>query len=255
MINTLPQPFGFYRQLTGSDILHFGYWAQPDASLSEAQQALSDLLLADLPSSPKRALDVGCGLGVTAQWLNDRAYDVTALAPSEELIAYARQQHPGPKYLACGFMDVLPELSSPSQYDIILLQESLQYLPDLAGVFAKIKTLLSADGIVLICDEVSYDPATREHSVIHLAQGITTQFTQAGFSAFHHQRIGEQVLPTCRVAVDLFSHGKAELLEIFGTEIEPEIGSFLAGWQWQLENYSQGRLGYEVWRLRLAHES
>lgn len=246
-IRSLPQPFGFYRHILGNDFLHFGYWEQASYDIRQAQEALSKLLLSHLPPPPARVLDVGCGFGVTAELLHGRGYQVTALAPSAELIAYAQAQHPGPRYFACGFLD--EAISATEQYDVILFQEVLQYFPDLDAVFAKVAQLLAPKGRVICCDEVSHDPATRQSSAVHSPQQLAEAYGRHGFTRTFHREIGRQVLPTCEFAVARFTAERANMLALFGAQAAAEIDFFLAGWRQQLEWYTSGQFGYEAWVL------
>jgi len=202
----LPQPFGFYHILTDTDDLHFGYWPEdrPGIPFSQAQQALTDLLFGLFPQPPAHILDVGCGLGATAGDLSARGYEVVAIAPSQELIAFAEQHHPGPRYLPCGFLEDNQLLNSPQYYDLVLFQESLQYFPQLVPVFQKAKRLLAAQGRMVLCDEVSYSPRTRDKSAVHSAGEIERCLGETGFCIRRHKRIGPQVIQTCREILKLF---------------------------------------------------
>ncbi len=252
-IKNLPQPFGFYRLVTGGEDLHFGLWPEdrPDLSLPEAQAVLSEALLTRLPTAPARVLDVGCGLGHTADTLSRLGHEVVALAPEAGLIDYARRHHPGPEYLAAGFLDAHPRLAPPERYQVILFQESLQYFPDLDAVFAKVQALLDPEtGRVLICDEVSHDPATREHSAVHWVAEIEQALAARGFYVVHHRRVGTGVLPTCEFASRQLTEQLPHIIEIFGEQIVPLCQHFARGWQQQLEWYRRGQFGYEIWELR-----
>jgi len=250
-ITDLPQPFGFYRVLTGSDYLHFGYWQNnhSEMSLLQAQEALSKLLLSRFPKPPLRILDVGCGLGVMAAHLVKAGYQVVAIAPSEHLIRYAEHHHPGPKYIACGFLDDhIPPLEC---YDIILFQESLQYFPKLSPVFEKVKQLLEpSQGRVIFCDEVSYSEETQKYSAVHEAKNIERDFAEQGFFVRYHERIGPQVRPTCEKIIQGFYEKRDELIAWFGPNVEAEIFHFTMGWEKQRTLYNQRQFGYEVWELQ-----
>jgi len=247
----LPQPFGFYHVLTDTDELHFGYWSEdrPGISLSQAQKVLTDLLLELFPPPPARILDVGCGLGSTAGQLSERGYEVVAIAPSQELISFAEQHHPGPRYLPCGFLEDNQFLDT-QHYDLILFQESLQYFPQLVPVFQKAKRLLTAQGRMVFCDEVSYSPLTRDKSAVHSAREIERCLGEAGFYIHSHKRIGPQVIQTCREILRLFKEKKELLIKIFGADIEDLINHYFQGWKRQLDWYSTGYFGYEVWEAR-----
>jgi SAM-dependent methyltransferase len=248
----LPQPFGFYHILTDTDDLHFGYWPEedPGLSLSRAQQALTALLFELFPQPPARILDVGCGLGATAGDLSARGYEVSAIAPSHELIVFAEQYHPGPKYLSCGFLEDHQLLDTPQLYDLILFQESLQYFPQLAPVFQKAKKLLVSQGRIVLCDEVSYSPRTREKSAVHSAGEIERCLGEAGFCIRRHKRIGPQVIKTCREILGLFEKKKESLIRTFGDNAKDLVDHYTQGWKKQLDWYSTGCFGYEVWDVR-----
>ncbi len=248
----LPHPFNFYKLLLDSDALHFGYWAenQPKLSLEQAQEAMTDLLLARFPAPPAKVLDVGCGLGATAGRLVKQGYSVTALAPSVELIAYAKQYNPGAHYLVCGLLDELPEVMPPHRYDVIILQESLQYLPDLHAVFARLKSLLNPDGRIVLGDEVSYSTETQAHSSVHQAMQIEQAFAHHGFYVTYHEKMGNNVLPTCEESVKRFNERRAYLLEQCGDEARTLLAHYTEGWNYQENMYRSGKMGYEIWELR-----
>jgi len=248
----LPQPFNFYKIVLANDALHYGYWPidTPNLSLEQAQEALTELLYNQFPPAPARVLDVGCGLGATGAWLVNQGYEVVALAPSEELIAYANAHNPGPTYLACGFLDERDLLQPPEQYDVIMLQESLQYFPDIQAVFSKIKSLLrNQNSRVIICDEVSYNKQTQAHSDVKDTVAIEQTFAALGFYSIYHQEIGQQVWQTCTEILRRFTEQKTELLAASG-EIQPGLEHFIQGWTYQLNAYQSEHIGYEVWGLR-----
>lgn len=56
------------------------------------------LSLITQPSGCK-ALDLGCGNGTLTQKLSERGYDVLGLDASEDMLALARREHPGLRFL------------------------------------------------------------------------------------------------------------------------------------------------------------
>lgn len=254
IVQSLPQPFGFYRVLSGTSYLHFGYWPaeQPNLGLNEAQTIASEKIFSHLPPPPARILDIGCGLGATAGALLKRGYEVVAIAPADELIASARHHYAGATYISCGFLDEQPLLSPPNTYDAILSQESLQYFPDIEAVFKKIKSLLAPTGRFLLCDEVSYDAVTHKDSAVHEAKDIEKYLAAQGFYHSHHEYWGTNVTPTCVHAVEGFQQKKSLLIELFGEQCAGTVDHFLAGWQQQLDWYTKGIFGYEFWVLHAS---
>jgi len=251
IIKKLPQPFGFYRVLSGTNYLHFGFWPdeKPHLTLQEAQTIASQKIFEHLPPAPARILDIGCGLGVTAEDLVKKGYEVVAIEPLEELIEFAQHFHGKATYVCCGFLDDHPLLTPPEQYEIILSQESLKYIPDLNAFFKKLKKLLSPTGQFILCDEVSYTSETKQFSAVHQAKEIEKAFSAQGFYVLNHQFWGKNVTPTCHCAVNAFQKNRALLVELFGEKSNQVIDCFLQGWQKQLEWYSEEIFGYELWIL------
>jgi len=253
-INDLPQPLGFYHVLTLSDALHYGYW--PDTSennlsfdLCQAQRNHSQLILQGFPKPPAKILDVGCGLGLMAGDLHRLGYHVTAIAPSESLISHAKEKHSGPDFINCGFLDEQAAMQN-GQFDVLLFQESLQYFPDLPAVFDKAARLLSENGRLLVCDEVSYDDITRQRSAVHSASAVESSFSAQGFYVHQHETMGEQVTPTCEHVLAGLSNKKQQLIAIFGAQVEQEIEQLIVEWH-KLQNWYQNKVfGYEFWQLR-----
>ena len=161
----LPEPFCYYREILKSDHLHFGLWREdsPNLSMEEAQQAMFEYLLSFFPPPPAEVLDVGCGLGLSAGLLSRRGYMVTAIAPSPEMIQYARQTYAesGAEFRELGFLDEDDVVFSEGRYDVLLFQESAQYISPLDDLMKKARRLLRADGVLLIGDETCYDKSIK----------------------------------------------------------------------------------------------
>lgn len=249
--NDLPHPFNFYKVLLNSDMLHFGYWlpGKENFSLEEAQQAASELVLSQLPKAPARVLDIGCGLGATSQYLHKKGYEVVAISPDKAAVEYARDVHPGPRYIVCGFLDDNPVLKTAEKFDVILMQESLQYFPEIQPVFLKIIDFLKDDGRVLICDEVSYHQSTNQFSVVKQVDLIEREFHKLGFYVYFHKKIGKEVTPTCTETIHRFREKRQILFDTID-DSEQYLDHYIEGWKHQKKAYQMGTMGYEIWNLR-----
>ncbi|MCU7835185.1 MAG: GNAT family N-acetyltransferase [gamma proteobacterium symbiont of Taylorina sp.] len=252
-IKDLPQPLGFFHIITNTDALHYGYWPENEAAMNigDAQLAHSQLLLQRFIEPPARILDVGCGLGLMSGKLHQMGYEVTAIAPSKSLIAYAQQQHPGPDFINCGFLEDRPELQD-NFFDVILFQESLQYFPDLDAVFYKAGQLLAKNGRLIMCDEVSYDNKTRQRSAVHTIQAIEQSFFAQGFYVQHHEKMGLQVTPTCVEILQGLQQKQQQMIDTFGQQAETQIEQLILEWQNLKDWYQAEIFGYELWELRFS---
>jgi SAM-dependent methyltransferase len=247
----LPEPFCFYRLILNSDHLHFGLWPDdaPDSDLEKAQERMFDLLLSFFPDPPADVLDVGCGLGLSASMLAKKGYRVTAIAPSSELIAYARHAYTdsGVDFQVAGFLDDTNIGFAASKYDVILFQESFQYLHPLGTAIHLARTLLREKGKIIIGDEVCKDRSIQSQTAVHHRQDMMAMLAEQGFRILSRQEIQNRVIHTCNWTIDKFlTHHDAICQAVNTDSVGERLEFFLNGWKNQLSWYTQGKLGYEI---------
>jgi len=103
-------------------------------------------------SSPKRALDLGAGLGLHAVPLAELGYEVTAIDTSPELLAELRQARPDVNTLT-GDLTLAPQLTRGPFDVIVCLGDTLTHLESRAAVQAAIggaRQLLAPGGLLLL---------------------------------------------------------------------------------------------------------
>lgn len=105
-------------------------------------------LLNRLPLEINRALDVGCGLGVFASKLAQRAKLVDAIDSDERTIIEASKIHNAPNvdYQCANFLDI--DLQDNS-YDVIVSIASLHHM-NIEAALSKMNSLLRPSGKLLI---------------------------------------------------------------------------------------------------------
>lgn len=128
--------------------LHYGFYDRPDQPVHEAQQNSTDLILEHFPPPPARVLEVGIGLGTTASMLESKGYEYTGITPDAAQIALCTKE--GRDLREVMFQD-MP--SDGRGYDVILFQESAQYIPA-QDILRKCRELLRPGGRVIIADEM-----------------------------------------------------------------------------------------------------
>lgn len=107
-----------------------------------------DYLLSQLPLTINRALDIGCGLGMFASKLAERAKIVDALDLDPKIIEEAsRIQNASNVYYRCADF-ITTELPKDS-YDVAVFIASIHHM-DLAIALNKIKLLLRPSGKLLV---------------------------------------------------------------------------------------------------------
>lgn len=158
-------------------------WA--DWYLPAAMPALERLFFAHIPARAK-TLDLCCGSGHVTKELIRRGYEVTGVDSSARLIEHARAALPNVKF----FIQDARELHLDSQFDAILSTfDSMNHilnLEDLGCVFARVKHVLSRDGLFLFDMnlEQAYSADLRQWAVsmdeanVMLVRGAYDQSTQ-----------------------------------------------------------------------------
>lgn len=254
-ITRLPVPFNLYRFMTGGDLLHFGCWLDGDEDVLEAQRNLTELLFSFIPPGARSVLDVGCGLGRSAVDLARTGREVVGISPDAELIDYARAlarenlpSKNGITFEPSSFEDY----AGRARFDCLLFQESLQYLPDLKGVFKKAAGLLPVGGRVVISDEVRYTEGL-DGTVVHLKDEILSSAHRAGFELEKNLAITEKVRRTYDFLVEEFTKRKQEILEKFrdNPDTEAAFERFFNGWKRDRQRFDEGKCGYEVFVFSL----
>jgi len=105
-----------------------------------------------------RVLDLGCGTGRDAAHLHTAGRSVVAADLSEAMLAYARDWHPGPRYVRADLRDFSPRVFAPGQsalgdFDaVVCLDSSLLYChtnDDLDGFLASCRRSLAPGGLLV----------------------------------------------------------------------------------------------------------
>jgi SAM-dependent methyltransferase len=103
------------------------------------------LLLRQVPSGRRTALDVGCGLGLFARRLAERGMEVTGVDASAEMVAAARAV---PSPVRFRQADVTLEPPEPESYDFISAIASLHHMP--FGTVATLRDALRPGGVLAV---------------------------------------------------------------------------------------------------------
>ena len=252
LIMQLPEPFNFYRLILDSDHLHFGFWPEnsPNLSLEEAQERMFERLFVHFPDPPAAVLDVGCGLGLSAYKLSQKGYHVTAIAPSKELIDYASENYGKGNidFHVAGFLDNNDSDLMSKKYDVILFQESLQYLNPLDSVFKKARSLLKPKGSVIIGDEICQDKSIKKETAVHFFEDVVTGLFENGFRITGNEKIGKNVIKTCDNVIQRFTVNFDQIVSSAGenNNAAERLEYFLNGWKSQKKWYGNNSMGYDI---------
>jgi SAM-dependent methyltransferase len=119
---------------------------------------LTAFVLSQLPPTPARVLEVGCGEGELARALADAGYEVVAIDP---------EAPDGPIFRRT----TIEAFAEPGVFDAVVASRSLHHVEDLGGVLDKLVRLLRG---ALVLNEFAWDrrePMTpeweEEHAGLH----------------------------------------------------------------------------------------
>lgn len=148
-----------YLDLSKTNYLHFGLWKKGDKltleNFQKAQRRYLDNLIKYIPKGVKTILDVGCGVGGNAVKLASLGYKVTGICPDPYQEQLFKKNTKG----KAGFcLTTLENFKTDQKFDLILMSESVQYIPHKEGL-KKISTLLKKNGYLLISDYFKKDNA------------------------------------------------------------------------------------------------
>ncbi len=248
----LPEPFCFYKAILQGDHLHFGFWPSnnPKLAIEEAQQNMFEYMVSFLPEPPAKILDVGCGLGLSANLLALKGYETIAIAPSCELVEYAKKKYRsnGVTFRVLDYLNDNNSIFAKASYDVVLFQESTQYLNPLNNAIKKAHYLLRDKGLIIIGDEICYDLSIKPETCVHMESDYITSFSDNSFLIDNNENLSENVKATYDFIIDNFTANFDKIIAACNNNQKSKDGLrfFLDGWKKQKNWHSEGKIGYGV---------
>lgn len=169
-----------YLDLSKTNYLHFGLWKKGDALTLEnfqaAQERYIENLIRFIPKGVKTVLDVGCGVGGNAAKLLKLGYDVTGICPDPYQGKLFRENTKG----KAGFkLTTLENFKTDRKFDLILMSESVQYIPFGEGL-KKLSQLLRPTGYLLISDYFKKGEAKGVPNLLRSTCGLSKRGQKGG---------------------------------------------------------------------------
>lgn len=157
---------------------------------------LSQWLADNPPTSPRRAIDIGCGLGDNAELIAAAGWDVTAFDLSPTAAEWARRRFPAStvNYCAADLFGLPPEWRGA--FDLVHETYTLQALPPemLAAAMSSLAALARPGGVVLVIARARDLEEERPGPPRPLAREELAPFLAAGlmelrFEEFHDNSV------------------------------------------------------------------
>ena len=130
--------------------------AELEGALGYRTPTLLAAMIADLP--PGRALDLGCGTGLSGLALKPFARRLEGLDLSPRMLSQARARNLYATLHEADLLDFLPR--HPNTYDLIAAADVLNYLGELGPAFTAIASALKPGGTALFSLEAGAAPVT-----------------------------------------------------------------------------------------------
>jgi len=213
-----------YLDLSKTNYLHFGLWRSGEEltlkNAQAAQERYANNLVTFIPPGVKTILDVGCGVGGNALKLAKLGYQVTGICPDpyqEQLFKKVTKGRASFK------LSTLEAFKSDKKYDLILMSESVQYVP-FKDAYRKIKELLKPDGYLLISDYFKKESARNVKNIpSEPLKDYLKAMKRAGFKVVRKMDITKGILPTLDYGTNLFYDYIKPVLECIMTTLEVHL--------------------------------
>ena len=206
----------YYRKITKSDYLHYGYWNLDEElkfdNLHRAQERYIKHLISFIPQGVQTVLDVGCGIGGNAVLLRDKGFQVEALSPDIAQEKAFKGKGEIPFYLT-----KFEDFETDKRYDLILMSESAQYIRLQEG-FEKCRTLLNSKGNLLVSDYFLRDKFDDDNLFAictHQKNEYLKAAEEFGFEIVKAEDITSRVTPTLDLAMSKYHEYVLPTLELF----------------------------------------
>ncbi|OQW94943.1 MAG: hypothetical protein BWK79_04175, partial [Beggiatoa sp. IS2] len=185
---------------------------------------------------------VGIGLGTLADLLVRQGYEVTGISPDPYQIMIAEQRA---KDNNCRLQCVsFEEFNTLDQsFDVILLQESAQYIKPLT-LFNKAFRLLNDRGKILLVDEVGLRRGPEDGiEGLPLLRYTLAQAQRCGFKVLEQIDLSKRAAPTVDYLLRVIQTHRAQLLVDLELS-EHTLTALLHSLQLYQQKYGDGRYGY-----------
>ncbi|MDA3970922.1 MAG: GNAT family N-acetyltransferase [Desulfobulbaceae bacterium] len=235
-----------FLELGRVDYLHYGIWDENHTDVTSAQNYSTELILKNLPAPPCEILEIGIGLGTTFGLLSERGYAVTGLTPDPYQHDIARKGNIN----AAGLILSSFEEYDPADklFDVLLLQESFQYL-DTLQLLQKASLLLKPNGLILILDEVGMTRTTTESENLPLLAHLQAQAERWGFNEEKVVDLSAQALPTIDFLLEGLKTHRLQLLKDLPVN-EEQFEHLQSSLLLYKQKYIAGEYGYAFVCLR-----
>lgn len=227
------------------DYLHYGLFESADEPVWRAQERATRLLWRALPS-PCRVLEVGIGVGTTLRKLGQAGYRAFGITPDAAQVAEVRLRHGEAVAVAQSTLEALDDRQGP--WELMLLQESAQYIEPLALFEAADRLLTPADAVIVVMDEFALRRRSPADTGLHDLDAFKTLAQRMGWSTVEEHDVSAPASGTVDAICRLVQRQREALLRELPVTAAQLDGLIDAGRRYQAM-YKEGVYGYRLLRL------
>ncbi len=220
--------------------MHYGLFDTPDDSIAAAQERSTALLLSRLPPPPARLLEVGIGLGTTLAFLTEEGYAAEGLTPDPAQAAAAVERFGGRIRVHTA---PLEHYETTARYDIVVFQESSQYIES-GALFRKVRAVAAPGARVVVLDEFALGPVDRPDA-LHRLDRFLESAASAGFTLEEELEVTAKAAPTIDYFLERIPRHRAAIEKDLGLE-PSRIDGLLESGRGYRALYASGTYGYRL---------
>ena len=225
-----------------AEYLHYGLFKDKTTTVHEAQRHSTELILKQLPPPPCRILEVGTGLGTTLKLLTEMGYQVQGITPDFEQIAYIQTQWNNNAPVSCLRLEDFN--AEPNSFDVILLQESAQYIDPLL-IFNKALDFLTDSGSLIILDEFSLMQKGTQLDSLHFLKDMLALAKRFNFKLEQHIDLSTLAPPTLDYLLKIIQKHQQQLINDLQLSTE-QLNQLNNSNIIYKEKYTTGQYGYAL---------
>lgn len=227
------------------DYLHYGLFERADEPVWQAQERATALLWRVLPP-PCRVLEVGIGIGTTLRRLLQAGYQPLGITPDAAQIAEVRTRLGASVPVQQSTLEELDARQGP--WDLMLLQESAQYIDPLALFEAADRLLVSADATIVVMDEFALKRRSSADAGLHDHDAFIALAQRMGWTLVEEHDVSVPASGTVGAICRLVSRQREALLSELPVTAEQLDALIVAGRRYQAL-YDAQVYGYRLLRL------
>lgn len=226
--------------------LHYALFASDKESIGAAQEHSTELLFSRLPPPPQRILEVGTGLGTTLARLTRAGYDAEGITPDEKQIAMIRDAYGDALRVHCAPLETF---SANGTYDILLFQESSQYIES-NRLFERARELAPR---VIVLDEFALRPIEME-GALHQRESFLAAAERHGFVVEEELDLSKRAAPTIDYFIARLPRYRDALIADIGITSQ-QVDDLIESGRRYRALYDDGTYGYRLLTFTAARNA